>query len=87
MATMLSSDYPKTAQNINTGVKEMSKYDPKNNEYINNYKREHYKCLRVEVTKEFYNDTLVPAAAEKGLPIAAYVREAISEKLERESNR
>ena len=63
----------------------MASYDPKQNKYVNKYKQEHYKCLRVEVTKEFYTDTLVPAAEAKGMPIATYVREAITEKIKRES--
>ena len=63
----------------------MGRYDPKNNEYVNNYKKEHYKCLRIEVRKEFYSDNLLPAAEAKGMAVATYVREAIKEKIQRES--
>ena len=64
----------------------MASYDPKKNKYINKYKQEHYKSLRLEVTKEFYSDILAPAAAAKGMAIATYVKEAITEKVEREAN-
>ena len=85
MATMIESDCIHNVQSKGKGENFMASYDPKQNKYVNKYKQEHYKCLRVEVTKEFYTDTLVPAAEAKGMPIATYVREAITEKIKRES--
>lgn len=84
MTTMLESDCTHNIKD-RKGDTSMGAYDPKNNKYVNKYKQEHYKCLRVEVTKEFYSDILVPAAEAKGMPIATYVREAITEKIKRES--
>lgn len=85
VGTILLSNCTYNWKTNSEGDTSMANYNPKNNTYINNYKKEHYKCLQVEVRKEFYTDVLVPAAKEKGMAVATYVKEAINEKLERES--
>ena len=66
-------------------AKTMGKYDPKNNAYVNNYKKEHCKKISVEVRKDYYEDVLFPAAESAGLSVHGYIKEAIREKIERES--
>ena len=85
MTTMIESDCIHNIQSKGKGENSMASYDPKKNKYINKYKQEHYKSLRLEVSKEFYSDVLAPAAEAKGMPIATYVKEAITEKVERET--
>lgn len=53
--------------------------------YINSYKKNNYKRIPLEVKISYYEDVLLPAAEEKGITVSAFVKEAISEKLERES--
>ncbi len=65
--------------------KTMGKYDPKNNVYVNNYKKEHCKKISVEVRKDYYSDVLSPAAEALGMSVHGYIKEAIREKIERES--
>lgn len=62
----------------------MGTYDPKNNVYINNYKKEHYKRLQIEFDKDYYANVLAPAAEAKGIGTSTFVREAVKEKIERE---
>ena len=54
-------------------------------DYINQYKRTHYKRINFELRKDLFEDTLIPAAKEKNMGINSYIREAIEEKLERET--
>ena len=57
------------------------------NEYINNYKKEHYKRINLNIDKNFYENELAAEATKQGMRINTFIKEAISEKLERESNR
>lgn len=82
--TMLSSDCTHNVQLNDEGEKKMA-FDA--NTYYNNYKKEHYKRIPVEIDKAYYSDVLVPAAEAKGIGISTYIKEAIREKIERESTR
>ena len=55
------------------------------NEYINNYKKEHYKRINLNIDKEFYETDLAAEAQRQGMKVNTFIKEAISEKLERES--
>ena len=57
------------------------------NEYINNYKKEHYKRINLNIDKEFYETDLAAEAQRQGMKVNTFIKEAISEKLERESKR
>ena len=85
MTTMIESDCTHMKQLNTEGEKRMGKYDPKNNDYVNNYKKEHYKRLQIEFDKDYYVNVLAPAAEAKGLRTSTFVREAVKEKIERES--
>ena len=83
---MLKSSCTHNTQQHSKGDESMGVYNPKHNKYVNKYKQEHYKSLRIEVSKEFYSDILAPAAEAKGMAIATYIKEAITEKINRETN-
>lgn len=82
MTTMVNSMCPQKDTIESKGEGKMA-FDA--NTYYNNYKREHYKRIPVEVDKDFYAEALAPAAKEKGMGVATYIKEAIKEKIERES--
>lgn len=86
MSTMLSSDCIRNNSDAVRKESEMLSETAKKNKmnYINKYKREHYKRIPVEVPVEYYTDKLAPAAKKKGISVSAYAKEAIKEKLERE---
>lgn len=85
MGTVVSSNCTHNIKSNTEGQKFMGSYDPKNNVYVNKYKKEHYKSIKVEFKKEYFADVLAPAAESKGMAVSVYIKEAIKEKLERES--
>ena len=50
--------------------------------YINEYKKKRFKIVTLELEKEFYENVLVPTIEKKGISTAAFVKEAIIEKIE-----
>lgn len=55
------------------------------NEYINNYKKTHYKRIVLNIDKEYYENVLLPEAQHLGIGTNTFIKEAIGEKIERES--
>ena len=53
-------------------------------EYINNYKRDNYKRLTVELPKEFYED-VKEHAQKKSESVNGFIKRAIKETMERDS--
>lgn len=84
VVTMVSSDCTMNVQSNDEGEKKMA-YNA--TAYNNSYKKEHYKRIPVEIDKAYYSDVLVPAAEARGIGISTYIKEAIREKIERESTR
>lgn len=54
--------------------------------YIYNYKKEHYKRINLNIDKAYYEDELAAEAQRQGMKVNTFIKEAINEKLERESN-
>ena len=82
MTTMVTSDCTHNGQPNNRRENPMA-FDA--NTYVNDYKKEHYKRITIEVSKEYYNDVLLPAVEKKGVRTNTFIKEAIAEKIERES--
>ncbi len=61
-------------------------YNPKRNDYIDKYKSDHYKRVAVDFKKSYYDETLKPAADSAGVPVASYIKEAVSEKINRDND-
>ena len=57
------------------------------NEYINNYKKEHYKRINLNIDKDFYENELAAEAQRQGIKVNTFIKEAINEKIKRESKR
>lgn len=57
------------------------------NAYVQNYKKEHYKRVPLEVKREYYDEVLAPAASLRGMTVNSFIKEAIAEKLDREKNK
>ena len=64
----------------------MEKATMTHSEYTMEYKKTHYKRVSFEVKKAFFEDYLQPAAKSKRMSLNSYIKEAIEEKLERESD-
>ena len=47
------------------------------------YAKENLKRVPFDLTKEYYEDVLKPAAEAAGMKINAFIKEAIAEKIER----
>lgn len=64
----------------------MGKYSEKQKQWTENYKRENYKRIPLDVPKEFHNQ--VKAAAEAaGQSVNGYIKQAIIEKVERDRSK
>ena len=55
------------------------------NAYVINYKKDHYKQVPIELPLEYYNAVVEPTAKAEGKAVSTYIKEAIKEKIERES--
>lgn len=82
---MLSSSHP--TETLEKKGKAKMAYNPKDNERVNNYKKNHYKRLQIEFSKEYYTDVLLPVLEAKGIGASTFIREAVKEKIERESKK
>ena len=56
-------------------------YDEKQKEYIINYAKKNLKRIPLDVKKEYYDGTIVPAAEKCDLSVRAFILEAIEEKI------
>lgn len=66
-------------------MSEYKGYNPKNSKYSQKYNREHYKNAAVTLPKEFYDGILKPLCDGLGMSVSSFVRDAITEKIEREN--
>lgn len=55
----------------------MTTYNPKYNEYNYKYRAEKLKRVGVDFTKEYYENTLKPAADAAGETIGGFIKKAI----------
>lgn len=60
-------------------------YNPKYNEQAYKYRKDNLKRVGVDFNKTYYSEVLSPAVEESGLTISGYIKQAISEKIEREN--
>ena len=51
------------------------------NDYINDYKKKHYKRIIVEIPKKYYEKHLAPSAQALGESMSAFIRKAIEMRL------
>ena len=58
-------------------------YNPKNSKHVQKYNAAHYKLVTVAFDKEYYTSTLKPFCEEIGLPLSAFVKEAVQNEIER----
>lgn len=49
--------------------------------YINEYKKKHYKRVTIELSKEYYEKHFVPAAKASGKNTSAFIKEILYEKI------
>lgn len=66
------------------GIKHMA-YNPKYNAQNYKYRREKFKVIAVEVERPYYEEILKPAAEKEGKAVGSYIKQAISEKIARDS--
>ena len=59
-------------------------YNPKYKEKVYEYAKNHFKRVPLDVGIDFYNDELKPAADRAGMKVNAFIKLAISEKIERD---
>lgn len=59
-------------------------YNPKYKEKVYEYAKNHFKRVPLDVAIDFYNDELKPAADRAGMKVNAFIKLAISEKIERD---
>lgn len=82
MDTMVALSHPHT---INSNTKGDGCMAESRSPYMTAYKKEHYKRVPFEISKDYYTDVLFPAAQRKGMSVNSFIKEAIAEKVERES--
>lgn len=58
-------------------------YKPGNTKHVYNYTRKHYHTMTVNFDKEFYSDTLKPLCDSLGIPVATFIKQAVSNEVER----
>jgi len=59
-------------------------YNPKYLAKDYEYRAKHFKRVGIDFDKDYYAEILKPAADAAGLPVNSYIKQAISEKIERE---
>ena len=60
-------------------------YNPNRNKYIDEYKSDHYKRVAVDFKKDYYENTLKPAADSAGVKVATFIKQAVSEKIKNDN--
>lgn len=55
----------------------------KKSQYDMDYHKQHIKRFTFDMQKEWYEETLVPAAKEANEPISTFIKTAITERIER----
>lgn len=53
--------------------------------YTNEYKKQHYKAFRFEISKEYYEKFLLPALDESGETANGYIRKALEARINNET--
>lgn len=61
-------------------------YSEKQNEYNKKYVKEKQKQVVIKYRKEDWENCILPNIKETGLPVAAYIKEAINEKIIRQKD-
>lgn len=59
-------------------------YDEKQKEYSIKYARENLKRIPLDVKKEYYDKVIAVEAEKRGMPVRAFILQAIEEKISRD---
>lgn len=60
------------------------KYNENSNKRVLRYKKKNQKSLSISYKRDFYEEQILPAIKKSGLPVAAFVKMAIEEKIQRD---
>lgn len=52
-------------------------YNPKNSKHVNKYIKEHYKSLRINIDKKYFEDVLSPAVKANNDSVSGFVKKAL----------
>lgn len=64
----------------------MDQWKINKNKYIQEYKKQNYKRIPLDIAADYYRDILKPAADRAGLPVNTFIKNAIQEKIDNENN-
>lgn len=52
-------------------------YNPKNSKHVNKYIKEHYKIVKVNMDKQYYDGTLLPIVKANNDSVSGFVKKAL----------